>query len=81
MIGVELSILGITVLCESFGNTNLSEDTTQYRVYSSLLDPQEHPDYGRRHIQPPTWETFGNRPLFTSLHGFGLQDGRIVGYR
>lgn len=80
MIGIELSMLGITMLCASFGNIQLSEDAIQYRVYSNLLKPQEHPDYGRRHVRPPTWETFGNRTRFTSLRGFGLQDGKIVGY-
>lgn len=80
MIGIELSMLGITMLCASFGNIQLSEDAIQYRVYSNLLKPQEHPDYGRRHVRPPTWETFGNRTRFTSLRGFGLQDGKIVSY-
>lgn len=81
MIGVELSMLGITMLCASFGNIHLGEDAMQYRVHSNLLDPREHPDYRRRHVRPPTWETFGNRIRFTSLRGFGMQDGKIVDYR
>jgi hypothetical protein len=76
MIGVELSVLGITVLCASFGSIDF-----QYRVYSHLLDPREHPDYERRHVRPPTWETFGHRTRFTSLRGFGIQDDRIIGYK
>ncbi|MBI4328046.1 MAG: hypothetical protein HY674_22675 [Chloroflexi bacterium] len=50
------------------------------RVYSHLLDPREHPDYGRRAVKPPTWETFKNRTQFTALRGFNVQDDNIVGY-
>lgn len=80
MIGVELSILGITMLWASFGNIHLGEDSTQYRVYSKIIDPSEHPDYERRHVRPPTWGTFGNLTRFTSLRGFGMRDGKIVDY-
>ena len=44
---------------------------TARRVYSHLLDPREHPDYERRAVKPPTWETFKNRTQFTCLRGFG----------
>ena len=32
-----------------------------------LLDPTIYPDYHRRSVRVPTWETFGNRPQFSSL--------------
>jgi len=44
------------------------------------MDPREHPDYARRYVKPPSWETFGNRTQFTSLRGFGMDGNRIVGY-
>ncbi|MCE5308096.1 MAG: hypothetical protein LLG20_10680 [Acidobacteriales bacterium] len=50
------------------------------RVYSHLLNPREHPDDTRRHVQPPDWNTFGNRTQFTSLRSFEVSDGRIVRY-
>ena len=50
------------------------------RVYSCLLDPRENPDYDRRAIRPPTWETFKNRTQFTCLRGFDVQNDQIVGY-
>jgi len=80
MLGIELNMLGVTMLRASFGDTHLGGDVRQYRVYSNFLDPREHPDYGRRHVRPPTWETFGNRTRFTSLRGFNLRDGKIVDY-
>jgi hypothetical protein len=49
-------------------------------VYSHLLAPQEHPDYDRRAVKPPTWETFKNRTQFTCLRGFGEKDGRLLGF-
>ena len=51
-----------------------------HRVYSHLLEPREHPDYDRRAVKPPTWETFKNRTQFTCLRGFGVSDGRLVGF-
>lgn len=50
------------------------------RVYSHLLEPREHPDYERRAVKPPDWDTFGRRTQFTTLRGFNVQDDRIVGY-
>ena len=49
-----------------------------HRGYSHLMNPSEHPDYERRNVKPPTWETFGNRTRFTSLRGFGIEDDKIV---
>ena len=54
--------------------------TNTHRVYSHLLAPQEHPDYDRRAVKPPTWETFKNRTQFTCLRGFGEKDGRLLGF-
>lgn len=51
-----------------------------HRVHSYLLDPREHPDYDRRHVKPPSWETFGNQTQFTSLRGFGVDNNKIVKY-
>ena len=50
------------------------------RVYAHLMNPREHPDYSRRHVKPPGWDTFGNRTRFTSLRGFNVQDGKLVDY-
>jgi hypothetical protein len=55
-------------------------DAPRPRVYSHLLNPREHPDDARRHVQPPDWNSFGNRTQFTSLRGFEVVDGRIVKY-
>jgi hypothetical protein len=48
------------------------------RIYPHLMQPQDHPDYQRRWVQPPTPETFGNRTRFVTLRGFGVVDGKIV---
>lgn len=50
------------------------------RVYAHLLEPETHPDFRRRHVQPPTWETFGHRTRFLTLRGFSIQDGMVVNY-
>jgi hypothetical protein len=50
------------------------------RVYSHLLAPREHPDYARRAVKPPDWDTFGRQTQFTTLRGFNVQSNRIVGY-
>jgi hypothetical protein len=55
--------------------------TTQiHRVHSHLLEPREHPDYDRRAVKPPTWETFKYRTQFTCLRGFGMKEGQLVGF-
>ncbi len=48
------------------------------RVYSHLLEPREHPDYRRRAVQPPSWDTFEGRTHFTALRSFEIKDDRIV---
>jgi hypothetical protein len=50
------------------------------RIYSHILDPREHPDYTRRHVQPPSWETFGGKVHFAAIREFNIVDGKIVGY-
>jgi hypothetical protein len=50
------------------------------RLYQHLLDPREYPDYDRRAVKPPSWETFQNRTQFTCLRGFDVQNDCIVGY-
>ncbi len=52
----------------------------EHLVYAHLLDPREHPDYARRYVRPPNWNTFGDRTRFTTLRGFNIKDDRIVGY-
>jgi hypothetical protein len=52
-----------------------------HRVYSHLLDPREHPDYERRAVKPPDWNTFKNQTQFTTLRGFNVPDDRIIGFK
>ena len=59
--------------------TAAAEDTQVVRrVYTHLLEPREHPDYARRHVKPPSWDTFGNRTRFATLRGFPVEGGKIV---
>jgi hypothetical protein len=52
----------------------------KHRVYAHLLDPREHPDYTRRHVRPPSWDTFEGRTHLVTLRDFKIEDGRIVQY-
>jgi len=56
------------------------EPAGKHRVYAHLLDPREHPDYARRHVRPPSWDTFNGRTQLTTLRDFKIEDGRIVHY-
>jgi hypothetical protein len=56
------------------------EFPANYFVYGHFLDPREHPDYDRRHVRPPSWETFAGQVHFAALREFDIRDGRIVGY-
>ena len=56
------------------------ESPTRHRVYGHLLDPREHPDYSRRHVRPPSWETFDGRTQLATLRDFKIEDERIVDY-
>lgn len=51
-----------------------------HKVQTHLLEPREHPDYARRAVQPPSWDTFGGKTRFTALRGFAIQDGQAVNY-
>jgi len=63
---------------DSAATTPLTTQTR--RVYSHLIEPREHPDYDRRAVKPPTWETFKNRTQFTTLRSFTVKDDQLVGY-
>ncbi len=63
------------------GVSRAAEPPASIRVYSHLLDPREHPDYDRRAVKPPTWDTFKNRTQFATLRGFNVENDRIVGYK
>lgn len=55
-------------------------DVNGHRVYAHLLEPSDHPDYARRAVKPPTWETFGNQTQFATLRGFGVENEMVVKY-
>lgn len=79
------AFLGTVVFYASSPATGKSEMPKKdinsiHRVYGHLLAPQEHPDYNRRYVRPPTWDTFSNRTRFTSLRGFGISNEEVVGY-
>ena len=73
-------------LCAQFGSSGAAQDAVSpsadraVRVYSHQLEPREHPDFSRRPVKPPSWETFKNQTAFTCLRGFGVQDDRIIGF-
>jgi len=50
------------------------------RMYTGVMDPQEHPDYDRRCVKPIGWNELGNRTRFVALRGFHIQDDRVVDY-
>lgn len=58
----------------------VSPPTAERRVYSHLLEPRDHPDYERRAVRPPGWDTFKHRTQFTCLRGFQVEGDRIVGH-
>jgi hypothetical protein len=49
--------------------TSPNESAGKHRVYAHLLDPREHPDYTRRHVRPPSWDTFEGRTPTWQLCG------------
>ena len=63
-----------------FGGSAAMADEPVHRVYVTLENAKEHPDYERRHVQPPNWDTFGGRVHFTALRGFGMKDDNAIGY-
>jgi Xylose isomerase-like TIM barrel len=72
-------VLTITLLLH-IGLVLTANASPPRRVYSHLLDPREHPDYNRRAVKPPTWETFKNRTQFTCLRGFSVKDHQLVNF-
>jgi len=81
-----LPALLVVVIClTSIGYTRADAVITSERanpilVYSHLVDPREHPDYNRRPVKPPNWDTFGYRIQFTSIRSFNMQGDKIVDY-
>ncbi|MHB8519385.1 MAG: hypothetical protein ACYDH9_01385 [Limisphaerales bacterium] len=74
-------LLGALTLSASGADDPASQGKAPlHRVYTHLLEPREHPDYDRRAVKPPDWDTFGNRPRFTTLRGFRVENDRIVGH-
>ena len=61
--------------------TLLAGDTGTRRVYSNLVDPREHPDYERRAVRPPDWDTFKKLTHLITFRGFEVKDNRIVDYK
>lgn len=49
--------------------------------YPYLLDPTAYPDFQRRSVRVPTWETFDHLPQFTTLRTFTEREGRLVNYQ
>ena len=74
-------ILLFLVLFMGLGINCYAETEQPVRIYDHLLQPKEHPDYSRRHVQPPDWETFGNQTQFIGLRGFGVENDQIVNYK
>jgi hypothetical protein len=74
------AIAGLICLAAAAAVAGSEQSTPLHRVYGQLLDPREHPDYDRRAVKPPSWETFKNRTQFTCLRGFEVQNDQIVHY-
>ena len=78
---VSAAVLGFVIGCSVPGSARGADAApSTFRVFSRLLDPREHPDYERRAVRPPTWQTFGDQTQFTCLRGFNVVEDRIVGY-
>ena len=71
-------IVFFILIAQCHFNLSAVDDVMKHRIYGHQLEPREHPDYSRRPVKPPDWDTFGNRTRFTSLRGFAVQDDRIV---
>ncbi len=71
---------GLLVAPSFGGGARAADAAAPRRVYAQPFDPRENPDYSRHAVQPPTWDTFGDRTQFTCLRGFDVRDDQIVGY-
>lgn len=49
------------------------------RLYAHYLDVTRYPDYTRRHVRVPSWDTFQYKIQFASLRSFKLEEGRLTG--
>ena len=56
------------------------EPAGKHRVYAHLLEPREHPDYSRRHVRPPSWDTFEGCTHLAALREFKIEESRLVDY-
>jgi hypothetical protein len=50
-------------------------------IFPELLNPAAYPDFDRRQIRVPTWDTFDNVTQFTTLRMFSLRDGKLHCFR
>ncbi|MCL5018980.1 MAG: T9SS type A sorting domain-containing protein [Patescibacteria group bacterium] len=73
-------IICVPIIIIAQPKTSILPFTTKYRIYDKLMNPREHPDDTRRHVQPPDWTTFDNRTQFMALRGFSIQNDSIVNY-
>jgi len=46
--------------------------------YPYYVDPKVYPDYERRPVKVPTWETFDGMPRFTVLRGFQEEGEQVL---
>lgn len=63
------------------GALPVSEGERNYKnmkVYAQLMDAKDHPDYSRRAVRPPNWDTVGNKTRFIALRNFKIKDNRII---
>ena len=49
--------------------------------YPYLVDPTVYPDFKRRKVRAPTWETFNHATQLTVLRCFTIKDNRLVNWR
>ena len=73
-------LLGWRAQCEGSQPHSAPPHFEAHRVFFHLMEPRENPDYTRRAVRPPTWETFKGRTQFTCLRGFDVRDGKIIDY-
>ena len=71
------AMLGSMLACRA---ASLAAEADPPRIYAHLVDPREHPDYQRRAVRPPNWETFENRTHLNGLRYLTVQGDRIVHY-
>lgn len=49
--------------------------------YPHLIDAKSYPDYHRRPVKVPIWETFAHKPQFATLRCFAHRDGKFLDWR